>query len=196
MEHNLICGEIGIDNFQEFISILPKIDIVYNAPPNQEMMSFWHQSNPVPYTYEHFISSLADIYNEVDADIYAIECGTNQQDIIDILGDYPYFQSMPITYSAPVYANSKRLAKKQIPYNLLIFSQHECEIDFDFKYSHEFLDQFLQTPAPLNLFDPCIGKGLLLRYALKYGHMCHGIECSAKRLQCAIDYLERNNSLV
>jgi hypothetical protein len=178
MEYKLIQGEIGEDDFSSFLDELPTIDIIYNAPPNKEMMSFWHKYQTRSYTYDKFFGDLIDIYKMVDARICYIESGSNYDDMINALW-YPYVQTKEITYSAPN-------AKKKIPYKLIIASYDPISINYNFKYSHELLDIILNC-SRMNVFDPCIGKGLLCKYAIKYGHNCYGIEYDENRLQCAKD---------
>lgn len=180
--YRLIQGEIGKDDLSDFVKGLPHVDVLYNAPPNPEMMSFWHKYEDVEYDYETFFSELVRIYKTVDADICYIESGTNYDMLINSLW-YKHVETFEITYSAP-------MAKRRVPYHLVVASKTPISLDFKFKYSDDLLNAVLNTTKKMNVFDPCIGKGLLLKYAIKYGHCCYGIEYDQSRLDYALQHTQ------
>jgi hypothetical protein len=192
--YRFACGDVGADDFTEFMLSLPRIDLIYNSPPSRDLMSWWHAHQPLPYTYGQFFDSLVGLWRQADPDEIYVEANKEMSKVrtaIDQWGKFPHVDLMPITYAAPADGTSKRMARTRSPYQLLRASIRPLP-DFAFTHSDDFLEQLLSgRPAPLNVFDPCIGKGMLLRAAFAHGHHCYGIEPSSKRLSCCAEWIQK-----
>lgn len=188
-------GEIGVDDFSGFMRSLPKIDIVYNAPPNPKMMTFWHEYEEYPYTYQEFFDALCALYRAADPNEIYIEVNENRDMVVDFLkdwGEHPYIQVADILYAAPADGHSKRMARCRNETQVVIATKEDAGISFKGGYSYDLLDgAFQRWGQRLAVFDPCIGKGLALRYAIKHGHYCYGIEFNRVRLDCTLEYLDQ-----
>ena len=191
-------GEIGVDNFSEFLGQLPRIDLVYAAPPKPEYFSMWYglmEKEKLPHGV--FYSALFEILKIIDALEYHIEVGeSNEQMMRSFFSEWKPFdhQQRSLLYSAPTN-HKNRLTKCRKPTKIIVMSHHQVRM-MPGRYSHEYLDQLLDKPEKLNVFDPVIGKGLLARYAIKYGHSCFGIEMNPDRLNCTLRFITENLSEV
>ncbi|MHA1911628.1 MAG: hypothetical protein ACTSYA_08015 [Candidatus Kariarchaeaceae archaeon] len=189
-------GHIGRSDFSHFLSQLPNIDLVYAALPKPETFNLWYRligKNKI--SHSDFIEGLNSIFKVINATEYHIEVGeSNKRNILELFDNwnsFPYYYERELFYSAPLNGYSEGLAKCRIPTQIVVFSRKPLIIP-DGKYSHEYLDQLMNRNRQINSFDPVIGKGLLARFALKYGHSCYGIDMNSKRLECTCEYVKLN----
>ena len=192
-------GHIGTTNFTPYLNQLPKIDLVYAALPRPQTFDFWYgMVDRDKIAHDKFIEGLTEIFKKVDADEYHIEVGkTNRAQVESFFkqwGKFSYFYEREILYSAPLNGKSQGMAKCRNSMETLIYSMHPVEIP-DGKYSHDYVDQLLKSKTEkLTCFDPVIGKGLLVRSALRHGHSCYGSEMNINRLKCVFEYVLKNLS--
>ena len=190
-------GEIGVHDLTEFLDSLPRIRIIYNAPPNPEAVSFWHKYEKVSYSYDEFWKALTTIYKAIKPDEFYVEVDSIKNRVLDFFHkwkQYPFVEYRDLIYSAPLNGRTNGMAKRRKVTGVVIASKWKANTNFSYTYSHEFLNGVLNQKREYKvLFDPCIGKGLALRAALKYGYQCYGIEFSKDRLSCTLEYLERNH---
>jgi hypothetical protein len=185
-------AELGKDDIDNYLDSILPIDFVYCSTPNAESMKYWYGDKMKPSSYEDFFRVLCETCMAVDATEYHIEGGSNGRLIQEFfLSRFEYSMTRKIRYSAPRTSRGEGLVRRQIPYSLYSFSNKPI-VDFRFDYSHEFLNEVLNTETVLACFDPCIGKGLLSRYAVKYGHSCYGIDMNGERLRAAVQFIENN----
>lgn len=197
--NKFLLAEIGKDDeiINEYLDKLPHINLIYNAPPNQKSIRVWQKmaKKSSDYDYQHFFSSLTDIYTRVKPTVLIIEVLENEKMMLNFLTEWNYYTLLlikPLTYSAPLKAGKSGMSYRRNENKVIIASNIVHNFDFEYTYSHEFLDGFL-TKNPqyrtLTAFDPCIGKGLLARYVKD----CYGIEFNNERLQ---ETIKTHNSLL
>jgi hypothetical protein len=189
-EHRLVLAELGQDDCSRVLD--RRVHVVYNAPPNPDTINWWRGYKQVTYTYQDFLDALFALYDQADAEEYYIECGKVHDAIVGYLrGRGLIIQERPILYSAPLYGHGMAMAKKRLPYTLVVASKRPAPLPAG-EYSHEAITDALSRRQPGEvIFDPCIGKGLALRAAIARGMQCVGIEASEERLQCCIEYATR-----
>lgn len=193
-EDFLFCeGEVGVDDFSGFLEKLPEINAVYSSPPKREYLSMWYQlAGREAISSESFYHGFFRVLQEVDAPEYHIEVGASNERLVrDFFEDWDIFShqtEQEMLYSAPVDLTN-RLAKCRKPTKMLVFSRVPIEVPVA-GYSHEYLDLLLQNREKMNLFDPTIGKGLLARCAVRYGHSCFGIEMNPDRLKVTLEFVK------
>jgi hypothetical protein len=188
-------GHIGRSDFSNYLNSLPKIDFCYSSLPKPENFSMWYNladKDKIPH--KEFFAGLIEIWKYIDADEYHIEVGkSNKQHVLTFFNawkDFPYQYETKIYYSAPLNGITSAMAKMRNPTTMLVFSMHKVKLPH-VKYSHEYLDSILNRLEELHCFDAVIGKGLLARYCLKYGHSCYGIDMNPDRLKCVYEYLKK-----
>lgn len=191
----LLNAEIGKDKeiIFEYLAGLPKIDVIYNAPPNPASIGIWYKmaGNTTRAVYKDFIESLFEIYKYISPKVIMIEVLENKGIINSMLSEWRYYKSvkiLPITYTAPLKYNRPGMSycRKQ---NEIIVATNDTKLnlDFEFDYSHEFLCGFFNSnPQYVTGFDPCIGKWLLVRYCQEP----YGIEMNQDRLDEAVKTFE------
>jgi hypothetical protein len=192
-------GEVGKDDVSSFLSQLPKIDLVYAALPKPESFFMWyHLAKRPKLDHALFFASLTKIWRFLDAQEYHIEVGrSNRQFVVDFFeswGKFPYFVEQDLCYSAPLNGRTPGMAKCRNPTKIVAYSQKPITIP-EVSYSHEYVAHILKRSPKMRCFDPVIGKGLLMRYAVDNGHACYGIEMNESRLQCAKEYVQHALSL-
>ncbi len=188
--HRLALAELGQDDCSTVLD--RRVHVVYNAPPNPDTINWWRGYKEVSYTYQDFLDALFDLYDQADAEEYYIETGKVHDAVVGHLNQRGFIiQERPILYSAPLRGKGPGMAKKRIPYTLVVASKRPVPLPVGV-YSHEVLADVLSRRRPGEVvFDPCIGKGLALRGAIAQGMICVGIESSPERLQCSIEYATR-----
>lgn len=188
--HRLVLAELGQDDCSCVLD--RRVHVVYNAPPNPDTINWWRGYKRVSYTYQDFLNSLFALYDQADAEEYYIECGKIGPAVLEYFTSRGFtIQTGQVIYSAPLRGTGSGLAKKRIPYTLVVASKRPVPLPIGV-YSHEVLADVLSRRRPGEVvFDPCIGKGLALRGAIAQGMMCVGIESSPERLQCSIEYATR-----
>ncbi len=195
---SLCRGEIGVDDFSPYLESLPKIDFVYCGLPKPEYYRYWYSTMKTKpqMNYEDYLLVVGDILVQLDAAEYHLEVNDGNKDLVlKIFGNMDLnFKSMPILYSAPIDATSERYARKRKPDEMLVISKKTLQLPTSAKYSHEYLDQVLARPQKLTCFDPAMGKGLLVKFCLKYGHSAHGIDMNWNRLKVALEMIETSIS--
>ena len=192
-------GEIGKDDVFPFLSQLPQIDLVYAALPKPENFRMWYHLAKRPIlNHALFSAGMIEIWRFLDAEEYYIEVGrSNRQFVVDFFETwkkFPYFAEQDLCYSAPLNGRTPGMAKCRNPTQILIYSKFPIVVP-EITYSHEFVAHILKRSSKLRCFDPVIGKGLLMRYAVKNGHACYGIDMNESRLQCASEFIRHALSL-
>ena len=194
---HFIQGEIGVHNLLPVVTRLGRMDVVYCAPPPPKEMAYWHNDIRTPYTYFEFFAEMKKIWRAADADEYYIEAGSNAESVARFFTEWGVFReirTVPILYSAPMDGTSARMAKSVKPYSLIAVSRRPLTLPPAFTYSHELLEGILANRPPSRLFDPCLGKGLLVRAAMAQGHSCAGIEFNGARAARRDDVGERRGA--
>lgn len=194
MERFLL-AEIGRDTqtIFDYLKELPKIDMIYNAPPNPKSIAVWYKmaKNKNNAVYSQFIDSLFEIYKYVSPKTLIIEVLENKNIVIQMLnrwGNYNKISVFPITYTAPLRHNKPGMSYCRNQ-NEIVVATNDAELNtsFNFNYSHEFLNEFFKSnPKYITGFDPCVGKGLLVRYCCNP----YGIEMNRERLEESIKTFE------
>lgn len=186
--HKLVLAELGQDDCSGLLG--GPVDVVYNAPPNPDTINWWRGYKQVTYTYEDFLRALFGLYDQADAEEYYIECGKVHPAIVGYFaGRGLVMQERQILYSAPINGTGPGMAKRRVPYTLVVASKRPVPMPAG-DYSHEAIADALSRHQPgETVFDPCLGKWLALRAAIARGMQCIGIEASTERLQCAIDWV-------
>lgn len=192
-------AEIGKDDMSPLLRQLPKIHLVYAALPKPESFQMWYTLAKRPkLAHSLFAASLMRIWRFLDAEEYHIEIGSsNRQFVLDFFeswGKFPFFAEQDLCYSAPINGRSPGMAKCRNPTQIVAYSQKPITIP-EVMYSHDYVAHILKREPKIRCFDPVIGKGLLMRYAIRNGHACYGIEMNETRLQCADEYVRQALSL-
>jgi hypothetical protein len=187
-------GEVGSDDFSEFLAGIPEIDVVYAAPPKREYMPMWYGlAGRRKLAHEAFMSGFFGILRAVDAPEHHIEVGASNGAAVRAFfaswRKFPHCYERELYYSAPLHARTDGVARCRHPTRVLAYSDHPVPVPPG-KYSHEYLDGLLAGREKLRVFDPVLGKGLLARIAFRHGHACCGIEMNPKRLQVAVACME------
>lgn len=187
--NRFLLAEIGKDThiINMFLGELPHINLLYNAPPNPKSIRVWQKmaNKPSDYDYGHFFTALTNIYTRVKPDILIIEVLKNKDMMLDFMKKWNYYTLLvvkPLTYSAPLKAGKPGMSYRRNENNVIVASNSIHNLDFEYVYSHEFIEGFLKHNPQYKdctAFDPCIGKGLLARYVRD----CYGIEFNNERLQ-------------
>jgi hypothetical protein len=188
-------AEIGKDRqiIYEYLTTIPKIDMIYNAPPNPASIGIWYKmaGNNTRITYKEFIENLFEIYKYISPKTITIEVLENKETVLCMLSAWGYYESikiLPITYTAPLKCGKPGMSYCRKPNEIIIATNDiGLNLDFTFVYSYEFLSGFFEkNPQYITGFDPCIGKGLLVRYC----HDPYGIEMNQDRLKEAVKTFE------
>ncbi len=192
-DHWLCQGEIGTTDFSPFLRILPQIDLVYAALPKPENFPFWYKlANKPRINHAKFFAGLTEIWRKLNAKEYHIEVGpSNKNQVMDFFNSWKSWKvqkEQGIRYSAPLNGNTAGMAKCRNATEILWYSDIEGEMPKG-EYSHEYVENMLKDRSSLNCFDPVLGKGLLMRMAVKYGHACYGIDLNENRLSCTREYV-------
>jgi hypothetical protein len=183
-----LLAEIGkdTDKINEYLQNLPSIDVMYNAPPNPKGISVWRKMAKVKSTisYSDFFDALIDIYIRVSPRIAIIEVLENKDMMFDAVHKmkmYSNIEMLPLTYSAPLRAGKPGMSYCRSENNVIVAANKSLSFDFEYTYSHEFLNGFVTVNSLQNCtgFDPCIGKGLIVRYIKD----SYGIEFNVDRLK-------------
>ena len=188
---SFLVAQVGVDDPSEYLQNLPAIDFVYCAPPNPDSMSFWARlAGTRRLTYGQFFESFAKILDVVDASEVHLEVGRCRPFVEEwaTKKGFPYQAESVTTYAAPTTARGKGMTRTKRTFARLSFGKSPLE-DTSAGSSDSFLDTILANRPPMVCFDPCIGRGLLSRYALKHGHTCHGIELNMERASAAAAFV-------
>ncbi len=180
-----------MDDFTPFLQKIKPIDFVYCGLAKPDYFRYWYKlaGKPVSITYETYLESIIRMIAELKPKECHLEISKGISDLFFGLADtldYASIMTLPILYSAPTDHYSNRYAKKRNQDIMAVMSNSTLELPKTFTYSHEYLDQVLSIRRKIRCFDPCIGKGLLTKFALKHGHSCFGIDMNYDRLAVAI----------
>lgn len=184
-------AEIGkdTDRIFEYLRNIPKIDIIYNAPPNPDSIKVWYKmaQNNNHIAYNLFLDNLFEIYKYISPKTIAIEVLVNRETVLSKLREWGFYNKtdiLPITYTAPLKFNKPGMSYRRKPNNIVICTNDESlNLNFEFTYSYDFINNFfVNNPSYTSAFDPCMGKGLLVRYCAN----TYGIEMNTERFNEAV----------
>ena len=189
-----LCAEIGVEDVREYLAGLPPIDLLYCAPPNSDWMPWWRRQAGLSCQsdYEKFIRSWLDVVLQVDAAECHLEVGVCRSLVEPVLDDhYAIKHEQPARYAAPSTARGTGMSRsRSARFTRLSYSRRPSLVVPTVESSDAFLQARLKGAPKSVCFDPCIGKGLLSRIAVDFGHECHGIELNADRIKSACVYVE------
>jgi hypothetical protein len=188
-----LCAELGAHSVGPYLAGLPPIDLLYCAPPNPDWMPWWRRKAGVEGSgdYAIFIESWLEVVLQVDARECHLELGTCRPMVEAALDRrYPHKYEQPCRYAAPSTGRGMGMCRTRTArFSRLSYRRDGPRPPLE-ESSDAFLNARLKDSPKLICFDPCIGKGLLSRTAIDYGHECHGIDINAARLEAASLYVE------
>jgi len=184
-------AEIGkdTDRIFEYLRNVPKIDMIYNAPPNPGSIKVWYKmaQNNNYIEYNRFLDNLFEIYKYIAPKTIAVEVLENREIVLSRLNEWGFYKKteiFPITYTAPLRFNKPGMSYCRKPNGIVVCTNDKyLDLNFEFTYSHDFLNNFfIHNSSYTSSFDPCIGKGLLIRYCAN----TYGIEMNTDRFNEAV----------
>ena len=195
----LMCGDIENEDCYKKINIPQNIYMVYSDPPwNPGNARMWRTLSKKDgdigrkVNWNNFVERLCTHILYTNPKHIFIEMGL--QKTSDFIKQGQSLGFPPIQNIWKVFYNYKN------PYNLLYFS----EIN-EFKgnpegmkneYTTKHVFEYISKPGEI-VFDPCIGLGMTLRMAHKFGMSCYGIELNPERLQKTISWIiKRTNEQI
>lgn len=195
---HLLHADLVKDDYAEYMdSIKGKIGLLYSAFPQKRTFHYWRNLKGVvnrqSYSHQNVIEKLMQCVDYCRPQEVSIEVGVEDFNYVynRLIHIYSHLTISSILYAAPT---GNRMVRKQstCPF---IRASHDVIKEVNYDYSDDYLLNRAEYYDIKSVFDPCVGKGLIVDVFAKYSIPIYGIDFNINRLNTAIKSYENKTDL-